>query len=284
MRARYAACSNSLRESARAPAAPVPGPSCCRSARDRRSHRRSPRPRRSATTIRSAASRRRRTRRASRRGRSTCSSIWPTNLFGQPGDRRPACAPATSTPSTRCPTRAGSPTASSRARSRSTRRCAGRTPAPARPPGTWTVIAAKEVGAAPGFTIQDAAGERWFVSFDARGYPEAATGAILVANKIFWTLGYWQVDNVLTHVRPRPGRHRRHRHGAPMSGTVRRMRPSDLDDVWRPRAAVRRRLVPGRRGAQAAGPRRSAGSATTARGPTIPTTSFRTSTAASCAR
>ena len=34
-------------------------------------------------------------------------------------------------------------------------------------------------------------------SFDATGYPEAATGAILVANKIFWALGYWQVENHL---------------------------------------------------------------------------------------
>ena len=37
------------------------------------------------------------------------------------------------------------------------------------------------------------------MSFDAEGFPEAATGAILVANKIFWALGYWQVENY-----PRP--------------------------------------------------------------------------------
>ena len=38
------------------------------------------------------------------------------------------------------------------------------------------------------------------MSFDAHGFPEAATGAILVANKIFWTLGYWQVENFLIRV------------------------------------------------------------------------------------
>src|SRR4029450_5960897 len=59
-------------------------------------------------------------------------------------------------------------------------------------PGTWSVVRPKEAGFAPGFTMRDAKGDLWFVSFDANGFPEAATGAILVANKIFWTLGYWQ--------------------------------------------------------------------------------------------
>ena len=42
----------------------------------------------------------------------------------------------------------------------------------------------------------------WFVSFDAAGHPEAATGAIVVANRIFWALGYWQVENYLVTVNP----------------------------------------------------------------------------------
>src|SRR5262245_19405774 len=42
-------------------------------------------------------------------------------------------------------------------------------------PGTWSVVRAKEAGFAPGFTIHDAKGETWFVSFDANGFPEAAT-------------------------------------------------------------------------------------------------------------
>jgi hypothetical protein len=98
--------------------------------------------------------------------------------------------------------------------------------------GRWTVIASKEVGAAPGFTIQDEAGETWFISFDARGYPEAATGAILVATKIFWTLGYWQPDNVLTRVRREQVVIGDSATVKPMSGNVRRMRPADLDAIW----------------------------------------------------
>src|SRR5688572_13633582 len=98
--------------------------------------------------------------------------------------------------------------------------------------GPWTVIADKEAGAAPGFTIRDSAGETWFVSFDARGYPEAATGAIVVATKIFWTLGYWQTDNVLTSVRPADVLMGDTATVEPPSGRVRRMRPSDLEAIW----------------------------------------------------
>jgi hypothetical protein len=99
-------------------------------------------------------------------------------------------------------------------------------------PGMWTVVAAKETGFAPGFTIEDGAGETWFISFDARGYPEAATGAIMVANRIFWTLGYWQVENVLTRVRPEQIALGDTATVRPLSGTRRQMRVSDLDEVW----------------------------------------------------
>jgi len=120
--------------------------------------------------------------------------------------------------------------------------------------GPLIIVAAKEIGAAPGFTIQDANRNVWFVSFDARGYPEAATGAILVASKIFWTLGYWQTDAVLTHVNPHQVVIGDTATVKPMSGTARQMRSEDLDDVWRraePSAdgsyrAVAARRLPGR--------------------------------------
>jgi len=100
-------------------------------------------------------------------------------------------------------------------------------------PGPLTVVAAKEVGFAPGFTATDSAGERWFVSFDADGYPEAATGAIMVANRIFWALGYWQVDNALTQIRPEQIKVGETATFMPMSGNRRKLRASDLDAVWR---------------------------------------------------
>ncbi len=120
--------------------------------------------------------------------------------------------------------------------------------------GTWTVSRPKTAGFAPGFTIEDAKGTTWFVSFDARGMPEAATGAILVANKIFWTLGYWQVENHLIVVRPDQLVISPTATVTPPSGARRPMKRSDLDSVLK-RAhqsadgsyrAVAAKAVPGR--------------------------------------
>jgi hypothetical protein len=68
-------------------------------------------------------------------------------------------------------------------------------------PGKWTVIRAKTAGAAPGFTIRDATGETWFLSFDGRDNPVAPTAANLVATKLFWALGYNQVETHLATLR-----------------------------------------------------------------------------------
>ena len=77
----------------------------------------------------------------------------------------------------------------------------------------------------------DAASQRWFVSFDANGHPEAATGAIAVANKIFWALGYWQVENHLVSVSREQMDVADTAVFTPMSGRKRRMQPRDLDAV-----------------------------------------------------
>ena len=58
----------------------------------------------------------------------------------------------------------------------------------------------KNAGAAPGFVGRTGDGEFWFVTFDAAGHPEAATGALMVASKLFWALGYWQVEQYLTEL------------------------------------------------------------------------------------
>ena len=119
---------------------------------------------------------------------------------------------------------------------------------------TWAVVRPKLAGFAPGFTMHDAAGETWFVSFDAAGFPEAATGAILVANKIFWALGYWQVENHLVAIDPRQLAIAEGAAVVPPSGRRRRMRQGDVDAVLR-RAhrgsdgtyrAIAARAVPGR--------------------------------------
>lgn len=68
--------------------------------------------------------------------------------------------------------------------------------------GPMRVVRAKSSGVSPGFVLQDSGGVTWFVQFDADGFPEAATAAATVANKIFHALGYWQTENYLTSIRP----------------------------------------------------------------------------------
>ena len=72
------------------------------------------------------------------------------------------------------------------------------------PPGAdhWTVIREKSSGFAPGFTARGSKGETWFLSFDPPSNPEGATGALAIANRIFWALGYNQVETFLTSVDP----------------------------------------------------------------------------------
>ena len=99
-------------------------------------------------------------------------------------------------------------------------------------PEGWTVTRAKEAGASPGFTMKDAAGETWFVSFDPRGFPESVTGGVVVANKIFWALGYFQVENHLITVQPDRLSISDKATFRPPSGVRRPLRRGDLDAVF----------------------------------------------------
>jgi hypothetical protein len=128
------------------------------------------------------------------------------------------------------------------------------TPGPPPADAKWTVIREKSSGFAPGFTARDAKGETWFVSFDPPSNPEGATAAMVIANRIFWALGYNQVETFLATVD-------RHTLQIDPEATVRRpsgartpMTQDDLDEVFE-RAAQRPdgryrvaagRLLPGR--------------------------------------
>ncbi|CAN5875814.1 hypothetical protein BH24ACI5_BH24ACI5_21960 [soil metagenome] len=69
-------------------------------------------------------------------------------------------------------------------------------------PGRWTVIRPKGAGVSPGVTIRDERGDMWFISFDGRENPIAPTAAVMVATKLFWALGYNQIETHLTSIRP----------------------------------------------------------------------------------
>jgi hypothetical protein len=69
-------------------------------------------------------------------------------------------------------------------------------------PGPMTVTRAKPSGVSAGFVLRDSASVIWFVQFDAPGHDEAASGASMVANKIFHALGYWQAENHIAELQP----------------------------------------------------------------------------------
>jgi len=69
-------------------------------------------------------------------------------------------------------------------------------------PSRWTLMREKTSGSHPGFTARDARGDIWFLEFDPTYFPEGATGAVEVATKIFWALGYNQVESFLTTFDP----------------------------------------------------------------------------------
>ena len=69
-------------------------------------------------------------------------------------------------------------------------------------PSKWTVFRQKISGAHPGVTAKDAKGDTWFLEFDPEYYPEAATGAVAMATKFFWALGYNQVESFITSFDP----------------------------------------------------------------------------------
>jgi len=70
-------------------------------------------------------------------------------------------------------------------------------------PSKWVLVREKTAGAHPGFTAKDAKGDTWFLEFDPPYFPEGATGAVAVATKIFWALGYNQVESFISTFDPK---------------------------------------------------------------------------------
>ena len=70
-------------------------------------------------------------------------------------------------------------------------------------PSKWVLIREKSSGAHPGFTATDGKGETWFLAFDPPHAPEGATAAVAIATKIFWGLGYNQVETFITTLDPK---------------------------------------------------------------------------------
>jgi hypothetical protein len=69
------------------------------------------------------------------------------------------------------------------------------------PVGTLTIVSGKMQGAAPGFTVRDEAGQRYFIKFDPPSNPEMATGAEVISTKFFHAFGYNVPENYLAVIR-----------------------------------------------------------------------------------
>jgi hypothetical protein len=95
-------------------------------------------------------------------------------------------------------------------------------------PGKLVVTRAKRSGVTPGFTVKDSAGQTWFLQFDAPGQSEAASGAAVVATKLFHALGYFQTENYISYLDPGKLEVGKEAEVDTPSG---RARPMNLDDI-----------------------------------------------------
>src|SRR3954469_10246520 len=69
-------------------------------------------------------------------------------------------------------------------------------------PEQWTLLREKSAGTNPGFTARDGNGQTWFLQFDAPEYPQGSSAAVEIATKLFWALGYNQVETFITTFDP----------------------------------------------------------------------------------
>jgi hypothetical protein len=99
--------------------------------------------------------------------------------------------------------------------------------------GRWTLIRPKSAGFSPGFTAKDSNGVVWFLSFDPKGYPQASTAAVAVATRLFWALGYNQVESFITHIDPKQVDIDPDAMISPRPGKRRKYRRDDLEAVLR---------------------------------------------------
>jgi hypothetical protein len=65
-------------------------------------------------------------------------------------------------------------------------------------PSHWVIWRQKTSGSHPGITAKDAKGETWFLEFDPPYYENGPSAAVVMNTKIYWALGYNQVESFIT--------------------------------------------------------------------------------------
>ena len=66
----------------------------------------------------------------------------------------------------------------------------------------WTIIDGKNAGKAPGLLIEDARGQIYLLKFDLRAFPEMASGAEVIATKLYYASGYNTPERYIVRFRP----------------------------------------------------------------------------------
>ncbi len=100
-------------------------------------------------------------------------------------------------------------------------------------PGNWTIIAAKNDGVTPGFTVRDSTGQVWFIKFDPPGHRGMATGTEVVVTKLFWALGYYLPEVHIVTLQPDELAIDEGARITPPSGNRRRFKQSDIRSMLR---------------------------------------------------
>jgi len=67
--------------------------------------------------------------------------------------------------------------------------------------GKLIVLRGKTVGATPGFWVRDENGQTFILKFDPKDFPELASGAEMIATKMFWAFGFNVPENHIFHFR-----------------------------------------------------------------------------------
>jgi hypothetical protein len=65
----------------------------------------------------------------------------------------------------------------------------------------FTVIAVKNVGVMPGFTVKDSNGRRYFIKWDPPGHCEMATGAEAIVSRFLYAIGYNTPKNEIVRLK-----------------------------------------------------------------------------------
>ncbi|MGH9339910.1 MAG: hypothetical protein ACRD1R_10085 [Acidobacteriota bacterium] len=66
----------------------------------------------------------------------------------------------------------------------------------------WRVVQFKSKGTSPGFVMQDARGDTYFVKFDVRTHPQLSTSSEVIATKFYYAFGYNVPENYLVSIDP----------------------------------------------------------------------------------